>query len=114
MSDAKFFEVISQSPKFVYKLVHEGKDYVIGFLVGKEDTYNEAAIFRSSGIVWVDNPDAIKVGDYVRPRFSKSELWMKVIYIHQNTGDNRRWIVYAYEGDIPQSKFPEELVKKVD
>jgi hypothetical protein len=51
----------------------------------------------------------IEVGDKVRKRASNSNLEYDVLYIHKK--GERRYIVFAYKGDIPQALHEDSLVK---
>jgi hypothetical protein len=51
----------------------------------------------------------IEVGDKVRKRTSNSDTEYDVLYIHKK--DERRYVVFAFKGDIPQALHESSLVK---
>ena len=107
----KFFTVCYDNNQ-VYRLVYEGDDYVIGYFHRTADSFRNIVVYKTDQINWCENPDQIKVGDSVRLRGYC--VWRTVLYIHQAPGDDRRWVVYAYEGDIPCTSLESELEKKID
>jgi hypothetical protein len=112
MSNRKWFK--RKTTGSIFKTIHVGENYVFGTLFGKPDVLGYTASLNFREIEWCDDPTEIKVGDYVRPKTSTMSVWFKVIHIHQEPGDDRKWVVYAFEGDIPQAKFASDLFKKVD
>ena len=117
MSNQEWFK--SRITGSIFKTLHVGENYVLGLLLNKPDIWGYSVNHPISQIEWCEDPTKIKVGDYVRPSTSPAssspdpDTWYKVLHIHQEEGDDRRWIVYAYKGDIPYAAFEKDLIKKL-
>ena len=113
MSNQEWFK--SKITGSIFKTLHVGENYVLGLLLNRPDVWGFTEKLTFALMEWCEDPTKIKVGDYVRPsRSPDRSTWYKVIFIHQEEGDDRRWIVYAYEGDIPNATFETNLIKKVE
>lgn len=111
MSNREWFK--SKINGSIFKTLHVGENYALGILLNQPDVWGYAEKLPFAQMEWCEDPTKIRVGDYVR-RCSDRFTWYKVIFIHQEEGDDRRWIVYAYEGDIPYATFETNLIKKVE
>lgn len=112
MSEREFWK--STFSGTIYEVVTEISDFVVVKHIGEDTLWRKCIMLETSDGQFVPDPTEIKVGDYVRPKETPIWDWYKVIHIHQEYGDSRRWIVYAFEGGIPRVSLESNLEKKLD